>query len=68
MFEHIRVQILALTGGQTWQTKRYRSPDRNTRSMGRCSALGVGLRAWRGERVLGVEAGELGSGGSSGGG
>lgn len=36
--------------------------------MGRCSFLGVGLRAWRGERVLGVEAGELGSGGSSGGG
>ncbi|TNN42662.1 hypothetical protein EYF80_047159 [Liparis tanakae] len=39
-----------------------------TRSIGRCSALGAGLRAWRGERVLGVEAGELGSGGRSGGG
>ena len=32
------------------------------------SALGRGRRAWRGERVLGVEAGELGSGGRSGGG
>lgn len=41
-------------------------PARNTRSMGRCSALGAGLRAWRGERMLGVEAGELGSAGSSG--
>lgn len=46
--------------------KRYSKPARSTRSIGRCSALGVGLRAWRGERVLGVEAGEFGSGGSSG--
>lgn len=41
-------------------------PARSTRSIGRCSAFGVGLRAWRGERILGVEAGEFGSGGSSG--
>lgn len=45
---------------------RYSRPARNTRSIGRCSALGAGLRAWRGERMLGVEAGELGSAGSSG--
>lgn len=46
--------------------QRYYKPARSTRSIGRCSALGVGLRAWRGERVLGVEAGEFGSAGSSG--
>lgn len=48
--------------------ERHPRPARSTRSIGRCSALGVGLRAWRGERVFGVEAGELGSAGSSGGG
>lgn len=46
--------------------QRNYKPARSTRSIGRCSALGVGLRAWRGERVLGVEAGEFGSAGSSG--
>lgn len=46
--------------------QRYYKPVRSTRSIGLCSALGVGLRAWRGERVLGVEAGEFGSTGSSG--
>ncbi len=46
--------------------KRFAKPARSTRSIGRPSALGVGLRAWRGERVLGVEAGEFGSGGRSG--
>lgn len=39
-------------------------PERNRRSTR--SDLGMGLRIWRGDRVLGVEAGELGSGGSSG--
>lgn len=34
----------------------------------RSGVLGGGLRAWRGDRVLGVEAGESGSGGRSGGG
>lgn len=34
----------------------------------RSGVLGAGLRASRGERELGVEAGELGSGGRSGGG
>lgn len=42
-------------------------PVLRTRSR-RSGVLGVGLRACRGERVLGVEAGELGSGGRSGGG
>lgn len=42
-------------------------PVLRTRSR-RSGVLGVGLRVCRGERVLGVEAGELGSGGSSGGG
>lgn len=43
------------------------SPVLRTRSR-RSGVLGVGLRACRGERVLGVDAGELGSGGRSGGG
>lgn len=44
-----------------------RLPVLRTRSR-RSGVLGVGLRACRGERVLGVEAGEFGSGGKSGGG
>ncbi len=40
------------------------TPERNKRSTR--SDLGMGLRICRGDRVLGVEAGELGSGGSSG--
>lgn len=42
-------------------------PVLRTRSR-RSGVLGMGLRASRGERVLGVEAGEFGSGGRSGGG
>lgn len=42
-------------------------PVLRTRSR-RSGVLGVGLRACRGERVFGVEAGEFGSGGRSGGG
>lgn len=42
-------------------------PVLRTRSR-RSGVLGVGRRACRGERELGVEAGELGSGGRSGGG
>lgn len=62
--EIIWKNILTTLRELEWDSK----PARNTRSIGRCSALGVGLRAWRGERVFGVEAGEFGSAGSSGGG
>lgn len=48
---------------------RVRLPLLVLRMRSRCSGVrGVGLRCWRGERELGVEAGDRGSGGRSGGG